>query len=84
VIPKHHSAKIHELPGDAAKDIGTELVRVSAAIVKATGCSDYNVLQNNGQMAHQVVPHVHFHIIPKPMELLFLICCRLLRLTMLC
>ena len=27
---------------------------------------DFNVLQNNGAMAHQAVHHVHFHIIPKP------------------
>ena len=27
---------------------------------------DWNVLQNNGAAAAQVVPHVHFHIIPRP------------------
>jgi dienelactone hydrolase len=32
----------------------------------ATGAADYNILQNNGKPAHQFVPHVHFHIIPKP------------------
>jgi histidine triad (HIT) family protein len=31
----------------------------------ATGTRDYNVLQNNGVAAHQAVPHVHFHVIPK-------------------
>ncbi|HUJ62806.1 MAG TPA: HIT family protein, partial [Kofleriaceae bacterium] len=31
----------------------------------ATGARAYNVLQNNGAAAHQAVPHVHFHIIPK-------------------
>ena len=31
----------------------------------ATGATAYNVLQNNGFEAHQVVMHVHFHIIPK-------------------
>lgn len=25
----------------------------------------YNVLQNNGKIAHQEVDHVHFHLIPK-------------------
>jgi diadenosine tetraphosphate (Ap4A) HIT family hydrolase len=25
----------------------------------------YNVLQNNGRIAHQEVDHVHFHLIPK-------------------
>ncbi len=39
--------------------------RVARAILKATGTTDYNVLQNNGAAAHQAVFHVHFHIIPK-------------------
>jgi diadenosine tetraphosphate (Ap4A) HIT family hydrolase len=37
--------------------------------MQATGTAAYNVLQNNGMMAHQAVPHVHFHIIPRPSEL---------------
>lgn len=35
-------------------------------IAKASGAEDYNVLQNNGRAAHQLVDHVHFHFIPKP------------------
>lgn len=27
-------------------------------IAKASGVKDYNLLQNNGSIAHQVVPHV--------------------------
>ncbi|KAI1041398.1 hypothetical protein LB505_005592 [Fusarium chuoi] len=37
-------------------------------IVNATGATDYNILQNNGRIAHQEVDHVHFHMIPKPNE----------------
>ena len=29
---------------------------------------NYNILQNNGRLAHQEVDHVHFHIIPKTTE----------------
>jgi diadenosine tetraphosphate (Ap4A) HIT family hydrolase len=28
----------------------------------------YSYLQNNGKLANQAVPHVHFHVIPKPNE----------------
>jgi histidine triad (HIT) family protein len=34
-------------------------------VLTATGAKAYNILQNNGTDAHQVVMHVHFHIIPK-------------------
>ena len=33
--------------------------------MSATGCTAYNLLQNNGAPAHQAVFHVHVHIIPK-------------------
>lgn len=35
-------------------------------LVHATGAQNYNILQNNGRIAHQEVDHVHFHLIPKP------------------
>jgi len=34
-------------------------------IANAIG-GEYNLLQNNGSMAHQEVMHVHMHLIPKP------------------
>lgn len=37
-------------------------------IALASGATDYNILQNNGRIAHQEVDHVHFHFIPKPNE----------------
>jgi diadenosine tetraphosphate (Ap4A) HIT family hydrolase len=37
-----------------------------AQIAEAQGLVDYNILQNNGAIAHQAVFHVHVHVIPKP------------------
>eukprot|EP01088_Endostelium_zonatum_P019584 TRINITY_DN683_c0_g1_i1.p1 TRINITY_DN683_c0_g1~~TRINITY_DN683_c0_g1_i1.p1 ORF type:complete len:135 (-),score=28.51 TRINITY_DN683_c0_g1_i1:15-419(-) len=64
VIPKKHSVKVHEMNPEEMADLGPVLVKVA----KAVGAEDYNILQNNGKAAHQVVQHVHFHIIPKPSE----------------
>lgn len=35
-------------------------------MTRATGVQDWNVVQNNGAAAAQVVPHLHFHLIPRP------------------
>jgi len=61
VIPKRHCQKLHELPPEDMADLGPLLVKVAMAV----GADDYNILQNNGRLAHQAVFHVHFHIIPK-------------------
>jgi histidine triad (HIT) family protein len=64
VIPKQCVSLLHELSDESAAALGLALVKISKAIMKATGATAYNVLQNNGKIAHQAVFHVHFHIIP--------------------
>lgn len=66
VVPKEPAATLDELSEESAAAIGRVLPRLARAVMKATGCRAYNVLQNNGPAAHQAVFHVHFHIIPKP------------------
>jgi histidine triad (HIT) family protein len=65
VIPKERKAFLHELSDEQAAAIGRVLPRIARAVMKATGATAYNVLQNNGAEAHQAVFHVHFHVIPK-------------------
>ncbi len=65
VIPKERKAFLHELSDESAAAIGRVLPRLCRAVMKATGATAYNVLQNNGSEAHQAVDHVHFHIIPR-------------------
>ncbi len=66
VIPKEEAATLDVLSDDAAAAIGRVLPRLCRAMKKVTGVEQFNVLQNNGPLAHQAVFHVHFHIIPKP------------------
>ena len=68
VIPKEPAATLDALSDEASAAIGRVLPRLCRAVMKATGVTAYNVLQNNGPLAHQAVFHVHFHIIPKPNE----------------
>ncbi|HEY4243143.1 MAG TPA: HIT domain-containing protein [Kofleriaceae bacterium] len=65
VIPKEPAVTLDALSDDAAAAIGRVLPRICRAVLAATGARAYNVLQNNGPLAHQAVFHVHFHVIPK-------------------
>ena len=65
VIPREPAETLDKLSGDAAAAIGRALPRIARAVLKVTGAKAFNVLQNNGPLAHQAVMHVHFHIIPK-------------------
>ena len=66
VVPKEPAETLDALSDDSAAAVGRVLPRIARAVMAVTGTRDYNVLQNNGVAAHQAVPHVHFHVIPKP------------------
>ena len=66
VIPKEAAATLDQLSDESAAALGRVLPRICRAVMAVTGVTEYNVLENNGAGAHQVVAHVHFHIIPKP------------------
>ncbi|ODA77112.1 hypothetical protein RJ55_07630 [Drechmeria coniospora] len=59
VIPKYHGAKLADIPDEQL----TEILPTLKKLVAATGATEYNILQNNGIMAHQQVNHI-----PKPNE----------------
>lgn len=65
VIPKEPAATMDQLSDSAAAGLGRALPRICRAVLKVTGATSYNLLQNNGSQAGQSVHHVHIHIIPR-------------------
>lgn len=65
VIPKEHYERLDECPAEVAAAVISKVGPIAKAIVSATGAAGYNVLNNNGSCAGQLVEHVHFHIIPR-------------------
>ncbi|PBP19209.1 hypothetical protein BUE80_DR009970 [Diplocarpon rosae] len=57
VVPKFHGEKLTDIPDDQL----SEILPVVKKLVQATGAENYNILQNNGRIAHQEVDHI-----PKP------------------
>jgi len=64
-IPRRHVERLDQLSEDEAAGLARLLPRLSRAVLGATGAPGLNILQNNGSEAGQVVPHVHFHLIPR-------------------
>lgn len=68
IIPKHHGAKLHDIPDEFLSDVLPICKKMAKLFDVDNAGSDgigYNILQNNGRIAHQEVDHVHFHFIPK-------------------
>jgi histidine triad (HIT) family protein len=65
LIPKEPAETLDQLSDESAAALGRVLPRLSRAVLKASGATAFNILQNNGASAHQAVMHVHFHIIPR-------------------
>lgn len=65
IIPKTHHSTIVEMGPERAGRLFSLVPLLAPAILHATGTAAFNVGQNNGDAAKQVVPHVHVHIIPR-------------------
>ncbi len=65
VLPKEEAATLDQLSEASAAALGRALPKICRAVMAVTGADGYNILQNNGEAAYQVVQHVHFHVIPK-------------------
>lgn len=63
VIPKKHFKKIENIPKKVLHEL-IDHVQLTAKVLKKyhPGC---NILLNNSKEAGQVIPHVHFHVIPR-------------------
>jgi histidine triad (HIT) family protein len=66
VVPKRHFDRIGDTPPDVLAKVIAVVARIARAEADALGAEGVNVAQANGRAAGQVVPHVHFHVIPRP------------------
>ena len=65
VIPREHLALMTDLSSAQAGRLVGILPRLGRALLDVTGAEGFNVLLNQGPSAGQVVPHLHFHLIPR-------------------
>lgn len=65
VIPKDHFDPITNTPPEMLEKIIKVVQQVAEAQYDGLGADGVNVSQANGEVAGQIVPHIHFHVIPR-------------------
>ncbi|MEI6972223.1 MAG: HIT family protein [bacterium] len=65
VVPKAHHDPITAVPLVLLQQVIAVVQKVAKAQVYALKADGINVTQANGEIAGQVIPHVHFHVIPR-------------------
>lgn len=65
VISKEEYPGLLEVPPEIAAAVTRTTQRVARAIMKALQADGFNIVQNNGAAAGQVVFHYHVHIVPR-------------------
>ncbi len=65
VVPKFHAERLTDLPIEWLRRLVPLLHETACRLTRRLPCDGFNILQSNGRCASQVVPHVHFHVIPR-------------------
>jgi histidine triad (HIT) family protein len=65
VIPKIHYDNLMETPDAVLASLSAGCRRIARALVAGLDADGINITQANGKSAGQVVPHIHFHVIPR-------------------
>jgi histidine triad (HIT) family protein len=65
VIPKKHYDTVLEMPEKEAGELFKLVKKMAVAVKKGMKADGISIGQSNERAAGQVIPHVHFHVIPR-------------------
>ncbi|MEV8132826.1 HIT family protein [Pseudarthrobacter sp. NPDC092200] len=65
VVPRQHIPDIWTLDEDTAVQLARVTVRLANLMRNALQPEGLNVIQSNGRVATQTVPHLHVHLVPR-------------------
>ena len=65
VISKEHYENIFDVPAESLSKISSVMKNVADAVKKGVNADGISIAQSNGKSTGQVIPHIHFHIIPR-------------------
>jgi len=68
VISKKHFETILDIPNSLCSELLDCIKKTAMKLIKQYNAEGFNILNNNFEVAGQVIEHIHFHIIPRKKE----------------
>lgn len=65
VIPKLHCKNMEEISEADLRSLILAIKKIGGLLKDKLGAAGYNIIENNDPAAGQLIPHLHFHIIPR-------------------
>ena len=65
IIPKDHYKNLYETPNEVLSAIAPLIKKIAVAVKNGVNADGINIIMNNDGAAGQIVPHAHFHVIPR-------------------
>lgn len=65
VVPKKHYANLEEISEEDLQKVILTVKKIGKALKEGLQAESYNVCENNDKAAGQIIPHIHFHLIPR-------------------
>ncbi len=65
VVPKEHHDPLMNTPDEVLHSLVSIAKKIAQAQIKGLNADGINLTQANGSVAGQIIPHIHFHVIPR-------------------
>ncbi len=65
LIPKEHYENLYDLPDNLLAKMAPIIKKIALALKQSARAEGINIGMNNEAPAGQLVPHAHFHIMPR-------------------
>ena len=65
IIPKSHFLNLEDISEENLCSLVKACKVVGQKIITGLDVTGYNLTENNNSVAGQIIPHIHFHLIPR-------------------
>lgn len=65
IVPKEHYQNLEDAPEEVVCELIKVVKKIGKAVKSGLEVEGYNIAFNSDPVAGQIIPHLHFHVIPR-------------------